>query len=77
MTWCSRYVNFSRLSSTKPGAGNDPMAANLTAIMAYYVNIILRFDYDSFSAAGILFSESLEHCEQRTGSVGHQGMEIV
>src|SRR6201999_2070626 len=29
--------------------GNDPMAANLTAIIAYYVDIILGFDYDSFS----------------------------
>ena len=28
--------------------GNDPVAANLTAILAYYVNIILGLDYDSF-----------------------------
>src|SRR5258706_10540079 len=32
--------------------GNDPVAANLTAIIAYYVNIILGFDYDSFSLRG-------------------------
>jgi hypothetical protein len=32
--------------------GNDPVAANLTAILAYYVNIILGFDYDSFSLRG-------------------------
>ncbi len=32
--------------------GNDPMAANLTAILAYYVNIILGFDYDSYSLRG-------------------------
>ena len=32
--------------------GNDPLAGNLTAIMAYYVNIILGFDYDSYSLRG-------------------------
>jgi hypothetical protein len=32
--------------------GNDPMAANLPAIFAYYIDIILGFDYDSFSLRG-------------------------
>lgn len=32
--------------------GNDPLAGNLTAILAYYVNIILGFDYDSYSPGG-------------------------
>src|SRR5688572_27850545 len=32
--------------------GNDPGAANLPAILAYYVNIILGFDYGSFSLRG-------------------------
>jgi hypothetical protein len=32
--------------------GNDPVVANLTAVLAYYVNIILGFDYDSFSLRG-------------------------
>src|SRR6185295_3719282 len=32
--------------------GNDPVAANLPAILAYYVNIILGFDYDSYSPRG-------------------------
>ncbi len=32
--------------------GNDPMASNLPAILAYYVNIILGFDYSSFSLKG-------------------------
>jgi len=32
--------------------GNDPVAANLPAILAYYVNIILGFDYGSFSLRG-------------------------
>ncbi len=32
--------------------GNDPAAANLPAILAYYVNLILGFDYASFSLRG-------------------------
>ena len=32
--------------------GSDPVAANLTAILAYYVDMILGFDYDSFSLRG-------------------------
>lgn len=32
--------------------GNDPVAANLPAVLAYYVNIILGFDYASFSLRG-------------------------
>ena len=33
-------------------AGNDPLSANLTATVAYYVYIILGFDYNSFSPKG-------------------------
>jgi hypothetical protein len=32
--------------------GNDPLAANLTAVLAYYVNIIMGLDYDSFAPRG-------------------------
>lgn len=32
--------------------GNDPAAANLPAVLAYYVNMILGFDYGSFSLRG-------------------------
>ncbi|RYY54423.1 MAG: DUF4835 family protein [Chitinophagaceae bacterium] len=32
--------------------GNDPSAANLPAVIAYYVNIILGFDYDSYALRG-------------------------
>ena len=32
--------------------GNDPAAANLPAVIAYYVNIILGFDYGSFALRG-------------------------
>jgi hypothetical protein len=33
-------------------AGNDPLASNLTAVLAYYVYIIIGLDYDSFSKEG-------------------------
>jgi hypothetical protein len=33
-------------------SGSDPMAGNLTAILAYYSYIILALDYDSFSPEG-------------------------
>jgi hypothetical protein len=33
-------------------AGTDPLISNLTAVIAYYIDIILGFDYDSFSARG-------------------------
>ena len=32
--------------------GNDPMAANLTAVFAYYIYMIMGFDYNSFSLRG-------------------------
>ena len=32
--------------------GSDPVAANLPAVLAYYVNIILGFDYASYSLRG-------------------------
>lgn len=32
--------------------GNDPIAANLTAIFAYYAYMIIGLDYDSFSPKG-------------------------
>lgn len=32
--------------------GNDPLASNLTAVIAYWVNMILGFDYASFSLRG-------------------------
>lgn len=33
-------------------AGNDPMSANLTAVVAYYAYIILGLDYDSYAFRG-------------------------
>src|SRR5215211_1667842 len=32
--------------------GNDPLSANITAVLAYYVNLILGMDYDSFVPKG-------------------------
>jgi Domain of unknown function (DUF4835) len=48
-----RYQEFQSIEFNENRVqGNDPVAANLTAILAYYVNIILGFDYDSFSLRG-------------------------
>jgi hypothetical protein len=33
-------------------SGTDPIASNITAILAYYAYVILGFDYDSFSPSG-------------------------
>lgn len=33
-------------------SGSDPMVANLTAVLAYYVYLILGFDYDSYAQRG-------------------------
>jgi len=45
-----KYLPFQQLSFDESRVqGSDPLTANLTAIFAYYVNIILGFDYDSFS----------------------------
>jgi hypothetical protein len=32
--------------------GTEPLSANLTAVLAYYINIILALDYDSFAPRG-------------------------
>jgi hypothetical protein len=48
-----KYVEFQPIEFNENRIqGNDPMAANLTAVIAYYVNIILGLDYDSFSPRG-------------------------
>jgi hypothetical protein len=33
-------------------SGTDALASNLTAVIAYYINLVLGFDYDSFSQRG-------------------------
>ena len=48
-----KYVEFQPIEFNENRVqGNDPLAANITAILAYYVNMILGFDYDSFSLRG-------------------------
>jgi hypothetical protein len=48
-----RYVEFQPIEFNENRIqGADPMVANLTAILAYYANIILGLDYDSFSPRG-------------------------
>jgi hypothetical protein len=48
-----RYVEFQPIEFNENRIqGNDPLAANITAILAYYVNLILGIDYDSFSLRG-------------------------
>jgi hypothetical protein len=48
-----RYVEFQPIEFNENRVqGNDPHAANLTAIIAYYANIILGMDYASFSLRG-------------------------
>lgn len=48
-----RYVEFQPIEFNENRIqGADPVAANLTAIFAYWVDIILGFDYDSFSPRG-------------------------
>ena len=48
-----KYIEFQPVEFNENRVqGNDPLVANLTAILAYYVNIILGFDYDSFAPRG-------------------------
>lgn len=48
-----RYVEFQPVEFNENRVqGTDPVASNLTAILAYYAYTILGFDYDSFSRSG-------------------------
>ncbi len=48
-----RYVEYQPLEFNENRvSGTDPVASNLTAIMAFYVNIIIGLDFDSFSLRG-------------------------
>lgn len=48
-----RYVEFQQLDFNENRvSGNDAAAANLTAVLAYYVYIILGLDYDSYVLRG-------------------------
>lgn len=48
-----RYVEYQPIEFNENRVqGNDPLAANITAVLAFYVNMILGLDYDSFSLRG-------------------------
>ncbi len=48
-----RYVEFQPIEFNENRVqGSDPIAANLMAVLAYYSNIIVGLDYDSFSPRG-------------------------
>lgn len=48
-----RYVEFQPVEFNENRVqGNDALAANLTATFAYYINIILGLDFDSFALRG-------------------------
>lgn len=48
-----KYAEFQQLEfNDNRVSGSDPIVSNLTAIIAYYINIIIGLDYDSFSQRG-------------------------
>lgn len=48
-----KYVEFQPIEFNENRVqGSDALAANITAVLAYYVNLVLGFDYDSFSPRG-------------------------
>lgn len=48
-----KYVEFQVMEfNDNRVSGSDALVSNLTAVIAYYVNMILAFDYDSYSLRG-------------------------
>ncbi len=48
-----KYVEFQQLDFNENRvSGTDALVSNLTAVFAYYVNMILAFDYDSYGLRG-------------------------
>lgn len=48
-----KYIDFQQLDFNETRvSGTDPLTSNLTAVFAYWIDIILGFDYDSFSPRG-------------------------
>lgn len=48
-----KYVEFQQLEFNESRVtGTDPQASNLTAILAFYADLILGIDYDSYSLKG-------------------------
>lgn len=56
-----KYAEFQQMEFNENRvAGTDPLVSNLTAVIAYYINIVLGLDYDSFSprAGNIYFQKA-------------------
>lgn len=48
-----KYVEFQQLEFNDTRvSGTDPLVSNLTAVFAYWIDMVLGFDYDSFSMLG-------------------------
>jgi hypothetical protein len=48
-----KYIEFQQLEfNDNRVSGTDPLVSNLTAVFAYWINMVLGFDYDSFSLKG-------------------------
>jgi Domain of unknown function (DUF4835) len=48
-----RYVEFQPIEFNENRvSGSDPLVSNLTAVLAYYINIILGMNFDSFALRG-------------------------
>ncbi len=48
-----KYVEFQQLEFNENRvSGSDALVSNLTAIIAYYANMVIAFDYESFSLRG-------------------------
>lgn len=48
-----KYVEFQPIEFNENRVqGNDPLVANLTAVIAFYINIIIGLDYDSYALRG-------------------------
>lgn len=48
-----KYIAYQQLEFNENRiTGTDPLVSNLTAVIAYWINIILGMDYDSFSPKG-------------------------
>ena len=48
-----KYIEFQQLDFNESMvSGTDALVSNLTAVFAYWINMILGFDYDSFSQRG-------------------------
>ncbi|RYY65969.1 MAG: DUF4835 family protein [Chitinophagaceae bacterium] len=48
-----KYIEFQPVEFNENRVqGNDPLASNITAMLAYYANLIIGLDYDSFGPRG-------------------------